>query len=142
MGRSKVMKRNKKNRELTLAEVANRLRGFILDSQIQNAHELTVILGCSPLSDELQEKEEEESDNRVDKISSLIPLLYAHAHVLAEGAVEFQRANVKSDALKNLPDEMWWESRKLMEQMALSVLLGSVSQLVDMGLVTIPKKRK
>jgi hypothetical protein len=136
------MKRNKKNRELTLAEVANRLRGFILDSQIQNAHELTVILGCSPLSDELQEKEEEESDNRVDKISSLIPLLYAHAHVLAEGAVEFQRANVKSDALKNLPDEMWWESRKLMEQMALSVLLGSVSQLVDMGLVTIPKKRK
>jgi hypothetical protein len=137
-----MMRRNKKKDELTLADVTNRLRGFILDSQIQNAHELSVILGCSPLSDELQEKEEEESDNRVDKIGSLIPLLYAHAHVLAEGAVEFQRANVKNEALKNLPDEMWWESRKLMEQMALSVLLGSVSQLVDMGLITIPKKRK
>jgi hypothetical protein len=137
-----MMRRNKKKDELTLADVTNRLRGFILDSQIQNAHELSVILGCSPLSDELQEKEEEESDNRVDKIGSLIPLLYAHAHVLAEGAVEFQRANVKSDALKNLPDEMWWESRKLMEQMALSVLLGSVSQLVDMGLLTVSKKRK
>jgi hypothetical protein len=137
-----MMRRNKKKDELTLADVTNRLRGFILDSQIQNAHELSVILGCSPLSDELQEKEEEESDNRVDKIGSLIPLLYAHAHVLAEGAVEFQRANVKNDALKNLPDEMWWESRKLMEQMALSVLLGSVSQLVDMGLVTVTKKRK
>ena len=136
------MRRNKKKDELTLADVTNRLRGFILDSQIQNAHELSVILGCSPLSDELQEKEEEESDNRVDKIGSLIPLLYAHAHVLAEGAVEFQRANVKSEALKHLPDEMWWESRKLMEQMALSVLLGSVSQLVDMGLLTVSKKRK
>ena len=136
------MKRSKKNKELTLAEVANRLRGFILDSQIQNAHELSVILGCSPLSDELQEKEEEESDNRVDKIAPLIPLLYAHAHVLAEGAVEFQRANIKSESLKNLPDEMWWESRKMMEQMALSVLLGSVSQLVDMGLITVQKKRK
>jgi hypothetical protein len=137
-----MMRRNKKKDELTLADVTNRLRGFILDSQIQNAHELSVILGCSPLSDELQEKEEEESDNRVDKIGSLIPLLYAHAHVLAEGAVEFQRANVKSEALKHLPDEMWWESRKLMEQMALSVLLGSVSQLVDMGLLTVSKKRK
>jgi hypothetical protein len=137
-----MMWRSKKKDELTLADVTNRLRGFILDSQIQNAHQLSVILGCSPLSDELQEKEEEESDNRVDKIGSLIPLLYAHAHVLAEGAVEFQRANVKSEALKNLPDEMWWESRKLMEQMALSVLLGSVSQLVDMGLLTVSKKRK
>jgi hypothetical protein len=137
-----MMRRNKKKNELTLAEVANRLRGFILDSQIQNAHELSVILGCSPLSEELQEKEEEESDNRVDKIGTLIPLLYAHAHVLAEGAVEFQRANAKSDVIKNLPDEMWWESRKMMEQMALSVLLGSVSQLVDMGLVTVTKKRK
>jgi hypothetical protein len=136
------MWRSKKKDELTLADVTNRLRGFILDSQIQNAHQLSVILGCSPLSDELQEKEEEESDNRVDKIGSLIPLLYAHAHVLAEGAVEFQRANVKNEALKNLPDEMWWESRKLMEQMALSVLLGSVSQLVDMGLLTVTKKRR
>lgn len=137
-----MMRRSKKKDQLTLADVTNRLRGFILDSQIQNAHELSVILGCSPLSDELQEKEEEESDNRVDKIGTLIPLLYAHAHVLAEGAVEFQRANIKSEALKNLPDEMWWESRKMMEQMALSVLLGSVSQLVDMGLITVPKKRK
>ena len=136
------MKRRKKQNDLSLADIATRLRGFVLDSQIQNAHELSVILGCSPLSEELQEKEEEESDARVERIASLIPLLYAHAHVLAEGAVEFQRSNITSESLKNLPDEMWWESRKMMEQMALSVLLGSVSQLTDMGLIEIPKKRK
>jgi hypothetical protein len=136
------MRKRKKKEELTLADVANRLRGFILDSQIQHAHELSVILGCTPLSEELQEKEEEESDNRIEKISTLIPLLYAHAHVLAEGAVEYQRSNVTNETLKNLPDEMWWESRKMMEQMALSVLLGSVSQLVDMGLLDVSKRRK
>ena len=136
------MKRRKKQSELSLGDISTRLRGFVLDSQIQNAHELSVILGCSPLSEELQEKEEDESDARVERIASLIPLLYAHAHVLAEGAVEFQRSNVSSESLKNLPDEMWWESRKMMEQMALSVLLGSVSQLTDMGLIEIPKKRK
>ena len=136
------MRKRKKKEELTLADVTNRLRGFILDSQIQHAHELSVILGCTPLSEELQEKEEEESDNRIEKISTLIPLLYAHAHVLAERAVEYQRSNVTNETLKNLPDEMWWESRKMMEQMALSVLLGSVSQLVDMGLLDVSKKRK
>lgn len=135
------MRRRKKD-ELTLAEVSNRLRGFILDSQIQNAHELSVILGCAPLSQELQEREEEESDIRVEKIASLIPLMYAHAHVLAEGAVEYQRSNTNSEVLKGLPEEMWWESRKMMEQMAMSVLLGSVSQLLDMGLIKLPKKRK
>jgi hypothetical protein len=136
------MKRRKKQSELSLSDISTRLRGFVLDSQIQHAHELSVILGCSPLSEELQEKEEEESDARVERIASLIPLLYAHAHVLAEGAVEFQRSNISSESLKNLPDDMWWESRKMMEQMALSVLLGSVSQLTDMGLIEIPKKRK
>jgi hypothetical protein len=136
------MKRRKKQSELSLSDISTRLRGFVLDSQIQHAHELSVILGCSPLSEELQEKEEEESDARVERIASLIPLLYAHAHVLAEGAVEFQRSNISSESLKNLPDDMWWESRKMMEQMALSVLLGSVSQLADMGLIEIPKKRK
>jgi hypothetical protein len=137
-----MMRKKKKTAELTMAEVSNRLRGFILDSQIQNAHELSVILGCSPLSDELQAKEEEESDIRVEKIAALIPLMYAHAHVLAEGAIEFQRSNSTSQVVKNLPDEMWWESRKLMEQMAFSVLLGSVSQLLDMELIQLPRKRR
>jgi hypothetical protein len=135
------MKR-KKTSELSLAEISTRLRGFILDSQIQNAHELSVILGCSVVSGEVQEREEEESDKRVEKISHLVPLLYAFSHVLSEGAVEYQRSNLSPEAVKHLPEEVWWESRKMMEQIALSVLLGSVSQLVDMELVKVSKRRK
>jgi hypothetical protein len=59
--------------------------------------------------------------------------------MLSEGATEFQRSNI-SEELKNLPDEIWWESRKVMEQLSLSVLMGALSQLVDMGLVQLPKK--
>jgi hypothetical protein len=73
-------------------------------------------------------------------VSHLTPLLYAQAHALAEGAIEFQRSNV-SDELKELPDEVWWESRTMMTQVSLSALLGSVSQLVDMGLLELPKKK-
>lgn len=138
-------KKKKKNKAFTdaasLADVTTRLRGFIMDSQIQNGHELSIILGCSPISDELQGMEEDESDKRIDRIAHLVPLLYAQAHALAEGSIEYQKTHTP-EILKDLPNEMWWESRKLLEQLAMSALLGSISQLVDMKLLKIPKKGK
>lgn len=134
-------KKKKRKGDLTVGDITARLRGFILDSQIQNGHELTEILGCSILSDEVAEREEQESDKRTERISHLIPLIYAHAHTLAEGAVEYQRSTLTGE-LKELPDEIWQESRRMMEQVAMSAILGSVSQIVDMGLLDIPKRYK
>ena len=138
------MAKKKKKKQITdpvsLSEVSTRLRGFLIDSQIQNAHELALILGCSPLSDEVREMEDDESDKRVERISHLVPLLFAQAHALAESSVEYQKANISKD-ISELPSETWWESRKILEQIAMSALLGSVSQLVDMGFLKLPKKK-
>jgi hypothetical protein len=138
---SKKKKKKKITDPVSLSEVTTRLRGFLIDSQIQNAHELAVILGCSPLSDEVKEMEEDESDKRVDRISHLVPLLFAQAHALAESSIEYQKSNLTKE-IENLPNETWWESRKVLEQVAMSALLGSVSQLVDMGLLKLPKEKK
>jgi hypothetical protein len=126
----------------SLAEISARLRGFILDSQVQNAHELSVILGCSAISDDVAEREEEESDKRVERVLHLMPLLYAHAHSLADGTVEYQRMKASEIINKELPEELWHESRTMMTNLAVSVLVGSLSQLVDMGFVTIPGGKK
>ena len=134
-------KKKKKDAIASLADISTRLRGFILDSQIQDGHELSVILGCSVLSEELQIHEEQESDKRLEKVAFLVPLLYAYAHTLSEGAVEFQRSNLPEE-VQDLPDEIWWESRKMMEQVTLSVLMGAISQIVDMELLKVPKRRK
>jgi len=123
-----------------LAEMNARLRGFIMDSQIQDGHELAYILGCAPLSDEIAEKEEQVSDDRVEKISFLIPLLYAYSHALAEASIEFQKANTEGH--ESVPDEIWIFGRRILEQVSMSALIGSTSQLVDMGLLTIPKRIK
>jgi hypothetical protein len=114
------------------------LRGFILDSQINDAHELAIVLGCSPISDEVALREEEESERRVAEISILTPLLYAFAHSLAEASVEHQKTNLNDS--DKVPDEIWMTSRRLIEQVAISVLLGATSQLVDMQLLEVPKK--
>ena len=133
----KLFKR-KRPKMISIADVSSRLRGFILDSQIQDAHELALILGCSPISDEVAVKEEEESDKRIAEISVLTPLLYAFAHSLAEASVEHQRNNLTG--AEKLPNEVWDYSRRLVEQIAISVLLGAVSQLVDMKLLQMPRK--
>jgi hypothetical protein len=124
-----------------MAEISTRMRGFLLDSQINNAHEISLILGCAAESDELMEKEEEESEKRLERISHLIPLLYAHAQSLSQGAVEYQRSNLPT-SMGKLPDAVWWDSRKLLEQVSVAALLGAISQLVDMGLLEIPKRYK
>jgi len=141
MSKKKKKKNKKVNDPVSLSEVTSRLRGFLIDSQIQNAHELAVILGCSPLSEELKEMEEDESDKRVDRISHLVPLLFAQAHALAESSIEYQKSNINKE-IEGLTSETWWESRKILEQVAMSALLGSVSQLVDMGLLKLPKGKK
>ena len=123
----------------TVAEINARLRGFILDSQVTDAHDISVILGCGPISEEIAEKEEEESDKRLDKISHLMPMIYAHSQALSQGSIEYQRTNVP-ESLQSLPDELWWDSRKLLEQVSSAAIVGSIAQLVDMGLLEIPKR--
>jgi len=135
------MFKRKRRPKLTMADMSSRTRGFLLDSQIQNAHEISSILGCSPISDEVASKEEEESDKRVERINYLIPLLYAYAHSLSEGSTEFQKSNL-AEEVADLPPEIWNESRKMLEEFAFSILVGAVSQLIDMSLLEVPKGKK
>ncbi len=129
----------KKSPNISISEINSRVRGFLYDSQIDSAYDISIILGCGPISTEVAEKEEEESEKRMDNISYLMPLLYAQAQALAQGSMEYQRANV-AESLSSLPDELWWESRKLLEQISSAAMMGAIAQLVDMGLLEIPKR--
>lgn len=129
----------RKSKEPSVAEINSRLRGFLLDSQINHAHEISQILGCGNISEEVAEKEEEESEKRIELISHLMPLIHVYSVSLSSGAVEFQRSSLP-DELKELPDEVWWDSRKLMEEVSSAAILGAVSQLVDLGLLQIPTR--
>lgn len=126
-------------RSVSLADVSSRIRGFLLDSQINDAHDLALTLGCSPISDEVALMEEDESDRRVAEVGILTPLLYSYAHALAEATIEHQKDSA-SPEMDKVPKEVWDYSRKLIEQVAISVLIGAVSQMVDMKLLNLPKK--
>lgn len=128
----------KPKRVITMGEVSSRIRGFLLDAQLPEAHAMAVVLGCSPISDDVAFMEEEQSDKRVEEIGILTPLLYAFAHSMAEATQEVQREALKGE----VPEEVWRYSRKLVEQIALGALMGTTSQLVDMGLLHLDKRLK
>lgn len=136
------MIRKKKKPDITLAEITNRIRGFLLDSQVSDAYHMSTILGCSVVSDEVATMEEEESDLRVAKVDHLIPVIYAYAHAMAEGTVEHQKAHLDDEDVEAIPDSAWASTRKVFTQVSMNTTLGAISQLVDMGFLTVAKNKK
>lgn len=136
-----MMWRKKKRKDITLSDITSRIRGFILDSQVTDADHISVLLGCSVISDEIADKEEEESDYRVARVEHLIPVMYAYAHAMAEGVVEHQRDHIDEEDIAGIPTEAWLATRKAFTQIAMNSLLGAISQLVDMGFLDTPKRK-
>jgi hypothetical protein len=126
----------KKVKSLSVQDINSRVRGFVLDSQIENPHEIAVSLGCSRISDDVAEMEEEASDERIEQINYLSPLIVFFSKTLSEGIVETQRLENTSSEIS--PD-MWLSTKRLLEHTATSALLGSLAQLIDLGLLEVPK---
>lgn len=136
-------------RDATIAGMVSRIRGFILDSQVEHSDHIIELLIGVVMSDDVADREAEESDVRTDRIRQLIPILYLFANSMAEGLVQHQRAHVDSDdeddeyesGGKDLPEEAWKATERVFAEIAFSTAVGAVSQLLDMGLIETYKKR-
>jgi hypothetical protein len=117
-----------------------RVRAFILDSQAKNGNEIALALGCPPISDEVLEREEEESDLRLEEITYLAPILYSYSEMLVEGSLAYQRS-LKKEEFMALDEAVWHETKRMMEQISRAVLVGAISQLVDMGHLRVSKRQ-
>jgi len=131
----------KKNSRMTLRDIPSRIKGFILDSQVNDADHISLLLGCSPVSEDVAERELEESDDRVSRVDHLIPVMYAYCHTMADGIVEHQQAHASTEELEQIPQAAWGATRKVFSQVALNSMLGAVSQMVDLGLITVNNKK-
>ena len=129
----------KKTEIVNASNLNSNLREFLFDSQIDNAKEISVLLGATPISDELMEREQDESDSRVKEISFLLPLLYAYSNLIAKGLIQYQK-DTMPEIFKTLPPEALSGTHKMLQEASLSTLIGALSQLVNLGYVEVPKK--
>jgi hypothetical protein len=136
-------KKKPKYQQITnVQQIKAHLREFILDSQIENGAEIAEDFGCPIISDELLEKEEEESHRRVDEISFLIPLLYGYSTLFADAFVSNMNIPHSDDPrMHKLIHELTDSTKQTFEAAMSHLLIGSVSQMVDLGLLKLPKRK-
>jgi hypothetical protein len=145
MGPSKVSWfKKKKDYELTLdeltTEVMTRIRGLYLDAQFKDAFALSVLSGTSMVSDEVAEMEQAASDRRLRRVEHLTPLIVAQTFAIAKSNMELEKTNISGD-INQVPDEVWTRMVTHNHQMMLGAVLGSISQMVDLQLLSVGPRR-
>jgi hypothetical protein len=147
MGSSKVSwfrKKKEEAHELTLdeltTEVMSRIRGLYLDAQFKEAFALSVLSGTTMVSDEVAEMEQAASDRRLKRIEHLTPLVLAQTFAIAKSSMELQKTNMSGD-LSQVPEEVWSQMVTHNHQMMLGAVLGSISQMVDLRLLSVGPRR-
>lgn len=148
-----LFKKKKKPKYATITspqQIKAYIREFLFDTQLPDAYEASEILGCPPISIDVQEKYEEESEVRVERISHIIPLLYGYAAMFATATADLaphafidtdidDKANPLAAKLLGALDQT---TKKMLEDSMSHLLVGAVSQLVDLEFVTLNGKKK
>lgn len=122
--------------DMLMAEIMYRMRGMFLDSQLQDAFALSVIAGASYVSDEVAEREQQDSDKRFSRIEYLMPLIVAQCYQVAKATTELHRTKMGSES-NEAPDEYWDYYFSRSHQIAIASVTGAICQLVDIGLLSL-----
>lgn len=140
------LRRRPPSPNFSLTEITSRIRGFILDSQVNEADHISGLLGCPPTSDEVADKESDESNIRMSRVEHLIPIMYMYAKTMADGVVDHQRTHAEAELddedLNGMNAAAWAATRKAFTHVALNTLMGAVSQMVDMGYLNLEPEKK
>lgn len=113
---------------------ADMLRRRIIFDCMADPQKAFLLAGMVGVSEDVAEKEEEESQRRLVGVGALLPILTTIASWLAETAMNFQLSSV---APEDIPDEF----REHMAEMFYSVIQGSIvstfSVLNDLDMIEI-----
>lgn len=139
------MKLRKSKRRLSVMQIKTHIREFIMDSQMEDGDIIAEMAGCPPISDELLEREEEESDKRLARIDFLMPILFSYSTLYASALVDRLMPElsekVSPETHKALA-AVAIQTKQMMEESMTNLLAGTISQLVDLNVLTIKSRRK
>jgi hypothetical protein len=102
-------------------------------------------MGCAVVSDEVLDHEMDMSEVRLNTIQHLLPLLYGYSAVMAEAFVDSLTDSLPEETNKELSAavaKVAHGTQHVMEDVMTSLLMGAVSQLVDLELLKLNGKTK
>ena len=111
------------------------LRWYLYDTAISDEKELSDLIGLSPISDEGEAKELEDSENRLSELGFIFPYLDAMSDISANFITTIhakEAAKIEGVDLQEADLEAMLSTYKLV---AFSTLVGTLSIAVNLGLL-------
>lgn len=114
------------------------IRQVIYDTMLMPAEEIANIMGLPPISDDVAEMEERESQKRLERFAKLIPFIDSHADIAARIAASAYMIEDDEEGygeLEKLGVEDLEQLTKLFRLVSLSSSISCVSTLFNLGLI-------
>jgi len=118
--------------------VSTLIRWFLYDTDLMEPNKVASLVGLNPVSDEGDEKEIEESADRLEEMTELMPYIAAMAEISASVLTAIQLEDIAEDrpeAAEELKEDM--ESMISMYKfVAIATLVSAFSSALKLGLIT------
>lgn len=127
-------------KKIRTIDVGNSVRSLLLDSGIPNIDFFDGALGIHAASEDVIEKEVEESETRLSNVAPIMPIVYAYCALIKDAST----AAIVNEM--NVPEEQREAISAVINKFAMGISLGAttgiLSQLVDHGFVTLNVRKK
>lgn len=114
------------------------IRQVIYDTMLMPAEEIANLMGLPPISEEVAEMEERESQKRLERFATLLPFIDSHADIaakIAASAYMIEDEEEEYGELEKLGVEDLEQLTRLFRLVALSSSVSCVSTLFNLGLI-------
>lgn len=129
----KLFKRKKKRIRVEQVSLPVLIRQVIYDSMLMPAEEIASKMGLPPISEEVSEMEERDSQARLSRMSGLLPLIDAHADIAAR--IASAAYMIDDEDMDALPEESVEKLTELFRLVSLAASVSCVSTLFSLGLI-------
>lgn len=111
------------------------IRQVIYDTMLMPAEEIAEAIGLPPISDEVAEMEERASQERLERLATLIPFIDSHADIVSKiAASAYMLEDDGSEDMKLTLGDLD-DMTKLFRLVALSSALSCISTLFSLNLI-------
>lgn len=137
MGRGKVrlFRRKKKRISVTQVPLPVLMRQVIYDTMLTPPEGIADVMGLPPISDEVSEMEEQDSQARLSRMGALLPLIDSHADLCAKITTAAYMLDDSSGDTDALSEKDAAQLHELFRLVSLSAAVSCVSTLFSLGLI-------
>ena len=131
-------KRKAKRLEIKHMPLPVLIRQVIYDTMLMPAEQIANAMGLPPISDDVAEMEERESQKRLERFATLLPFIDSHADIaarIAASAYMIEDEEENYGELEKLGVEDLEQLTRLFRLVALSSSVSCVSTLFNLGLI-------